>query len=69
MLAVSDQLGAIIGTGRPLEIYWHVLSSAHPFYRREITFAIGRASSFVNCSLRDIGNLIETIALLKARAG
>jgi hypothetical protein len=28
---VSDRLAAASGTGRPLEIYWLVLSSAHPF--------------------------------------
>jgi hypothetical protein len=32
----SDQFGATTGTGRPLETYWLVLSSAQPFYRREI---------------------------------
>jgi DNA invertase Pin-like site-specific DNA recombinase len=46
-LAVSDQLGAIIGTGRPLEIYWHVLSSAHPFIGGKLTWEGGtRPASF-----------------------
>jgi hypothetical protein len=39
-LAGSDQLGATTGTGRPLEIYWLVLSSAQPFYRREIMWGV-----------------------------